>query len=227
MKSNIAKINFTTLFGALILFALPWTNVQCSGRNIAEQSGIQAVYGGMSLAPELKQMGEMSKEDGPDKTDMGMAYGLGIAALMVVAGTVLAGITLVSNKPPKVDPGLIAMSALILIVIQSVMGLPVDQSVAKSREEMTQKSKQVEMTNPDGTTAPAPNPEMANAMAESMGKAMGAMMQIRTKRTPWFYMELLLLAIPTCMIINQAINEKHKKNTDDETESVDEQQPLA
>lgn len=215
MKDNIAKINFATLLGALILFALPWTNIQCSGRDIAHQSGIQAIYGGASLAPELAQMGDASQGNGPDKSEIGIAFGLGIACIMVLVGVVVAGIALFASKPPAIEPGIIAMSALILIVIQSVMGFPVDKSVAKSQEEMASKTKQVQTTD----AAPA----VENAMAESMGQAMGAMVQMRTKRTPWFYFELLALAIPTALIINEAANEKKKKTQ----EPVENQEPTA
>ncbi len=236
MKDNLAKINFTTLLGALILFALPWTNIQCSGRNIARQSGVQAIYGGMSLAPELKQLAQNGEMDGPQDSEVGMAYGLAIAGLMVLVGTIVAGLALFAGKETSLNPGLFAMSALIIIGIQALMGFPVDRSIEKSRQEMMNAAKdtqnqtegfqlpeaqptETEDGNPEVTLTPQmqqAQEEMGNAMAQSMGQAMGAMMPIVSVRTPWFYFELLALAIPTLLLINQAAKEKENKTQEDQ-----------
>ena len=55
-----AKINLLSLIAAAALFALPWIEIQCSQQPLAVQTGFETVYGGVSPAPEFKEMMDRS-----------------------------------------------------------------------------------------------------------------------------------------------------------------------
>jgi hypothetical protein len=133
-----------TLFLALLLFPLPWVQVQCdrpignSGtRTLVEQSGLQAIYGGYSENPVLQtapfepqrkaaQEGLLPK-DGAVARSMWMTW----YALLLVSG-ILAGILVWNNLLRSAL--LISCSALAALVlfIQARIGFPLAQALPKT-----------------------------------------------------------------------------------------------
>jgi hypothetical protein len=132
------------LFLALLLFPLPWVQVQCdrpignSGtRTLAEQSGLQAIYGGYTENPVLQTapfepqrkaaQEELLPKDGAVARSMWMA----LYALLLVSG-MLAGILVWKN--PLRSALLIGCSALAALVlfIQVRLGFPLEQAVPKT-----------------------------------------------------------------------------------------------
>ncbi len=52
--SMIQKLNIGTTLAVLVLFFLPWIDIQCSQKSFATQTGIQTIYGGGSPSEEMK-----------------------------------------------------------------------------------------------------------------------------------------------------------------------------
>ena len=146
-----------TLFLALLLFPLPWVQVQCdrpignSGtRTLVEQSGLQAIYGGYSENPVLQtapfepqrkaaQEGRLPK-DGAVARSMWMSW----YALLLVSG-ILAGL-LVWNNPLRsaLLIGCSALAALVLF-IQARIGFPLEQALPKTVATQVSLGQQVGM----------------------------------------------------------------------------------
>lgn len=50
------KIKFGSTLAALIIFAFPWVEMQCSGRVMVTQSGFQVIHGSGSVSEEMEAM---------------------------------------------------------------------------------------------------------------------------------------------------------------------------
>jgi len=172
MRDHLAKLNFIALVGALLLFLLPWTTVQCSDRDMARQSGLEAVFGGVSLTDDFKSMaedsgGEVSSD--PDE-EVGMAWFVALSGLTIMGGAVVSGLVLFKGAIPPVDAGLLATLGLVLILVQSAVGFPIDRSIAQSNQESSE--------------------------GDELGRAFAAAVEVNARRTNWFYLELVLLTVP-------------------------------
>lgn len=180
LNAFLSRINFVALCGAVLLFFLPWTDVRCSGTSIATQSGLQAIYGGASRSNEL------GGEDGPSrprpgangeespKDDVGVGLIICLAFLLVLGGAAAAGLILFKRMSPPVRPEVLAGGALVLLLFQVMIGFPLDRSVSRARQEAAGKGRD----------------------------AIGMPIPIASHRVGWFYMELLLLAVPTALYVN-------------------------
>ena len=179
-QKKVARVNVLSLAGAVVLFALPWTNIQCTGQTIGTQSGIQSIYGGVStvdLGFSMEDLGNMGmptedvgQEATPNRPPIGFAVFVAIAFLLVLAGFRISIANLFQNKHLPVKPGHLTTLALAILILQLMVGLPIDLEVKKA------------------------------------GSELGG---IATKRTHWFYLELVLMAIPTAMLaVNQSKSEE-------------------
>jgi len=177
------RIHLGLLCGALVLFFLPWTNVQCSGRLMATQSGVQATYGSLSLSEDMQAMVDKNaKKTGPEqsKDGIGLAILVGLALLAVLAGVVVGAIMVFKGTTLAVQPGVLALGALALLLIQAGVGFPINHAIAKSRADTA-------------------------AQKDDMASAIGAAMPFSAERTAWFYIELITLAIPAGIYINSKL----------------------
>lgn len=182
MSQYLPRINFFALLAALALFALPWTEIKCNGRNLATQNGVQTIYGGISLDESLEAASERQpageRQQSQDRSDRtGFAPLVALAGLVVLAGAGLAFIAMTKHTATVFAPGLLAGIALLLLLVQLVIGFPVNREIAKAIAE--QKS--------------SDDPPVA------------VMMDLRADRTTWFYLELLCLAIPAGFYINSRL----------------------
>lgn len=178
------KINLGATLAALFLFLLPWIDIQCSNKSMVTQSGIQAIYGGGSVSEEIEALGG---KDGPsssgDKDSLGYAPLIGIALLLVVLAVICAVVALRgSTMLPGNSTGILCAAALAVLAIQASIGFPAKKKMLESM----------------GETGASQSGE--EAMGASMASAM--MMNIRVERLTPFYLELLMLGIPTLILCN-------------------------
>lgn len=127
------RINAISLCTALILFLFPWTEVTCNGTVMATQTGFQAVYGGMSAQGQTTL-----PDDKTDKNDIGMAFFVTLALLAVIGGAAIAVMIVMKKDAPPVKPGLLAATALVLILLQWMLGFPVNKALRKETGQETQ-----------------------------------------------------------------------------------------
>lgn len=212
MSPYLTKINFVALSLAVLVFMLPWSDIQCNGRDVATQSGLQSVWGGVSLSDEFEQLGAADSPGGDEsgKDDIGIGLITFVVLLCVLAGAIIAGLVVFMNKPPVIDPAILACVALLLLVVQVVIGFPVDRAVKGANQDMGSGPRDGAV-GALGNESPSifgaqpksggPNPD------EALARGLSAAMGIKTQRTGWFYLELLLLAIPTALLIYQRLPE--------------------
>lgn len=195
------KIRFGTSIAALLFFALPWLDIQCSEKSMATQTGFQMIYGGGSASDEMKALGDDTKTENQSKAPDSMSFSplIGLALISVVAAVVFSYLALfrssdVANRYSSILPA----AALALILLQLMVGFPAKNKILEGMSEGVAKSKTSQSTA-----------DPFSGMGESMAAAM--MMNIRVRTTPAFYLELLALAIPTLMLANSLIDKLKKQ----------------
>lgn len=190
----IPKLNIVSTFAALVLFFLPWIDIQCSNRTMATQSGVQTIYGGSTISKELDgfpENGKMKNTSSNKDESMGVSILVGVAFTAVIAAfcaalLVFRGMQGVSSH----TVGILCAAALVAISLQLMIGFPVR---GKLSESMAEPAKSQFATDP-----------FAGAGA-SMAAAM-----IQVRHLPSLYLELLALGIPTLIAANGMLD-KFKK----------------
>jgi hypothetical protein len=161
--ANVPKLNLISLGIAVILFLLPWTDVSCNAKKVATQSGIQATYGGVTS--------ELGPTDSKEKPDLGGSALLLIALLLVLGGAAIALLIVLKKNVPPINPAILAGVAFLLILLQAMIGFPINKVVNEKKA--------------------------SNAQAnDEIGRMIGDAAMFSVTRTAWFYLELLALAIP-------------------------------
>ncbi len=126
------KLNLGSIVAAIILFFLPWLDIQCKGTTLVTQSGIQTITGGASTSKEFDSMGGNKERANSSKDGEGKAV-LALLALVLVGLALL--ITIMSLNTPAGQEGraagLCCAAALVLLIIQLSTGFPVEQSLHK------------------------------------------------------------------------------------------------
>ena len=194
----IQKINIGTTLAALVLFFLPWIDIQCSQKSFATQTGIQAIYGGGSPSEDMKAFVEEQnqKNSAASKKEDAMGYSPLVAlALLAVIGAVAASfVDLRSSGEPRTNlVGILCAAALVLISAQMMIGFPVGKSLGKSMAESSKKE------NPS---------DPMNGFGAGMASAM--MMNIQIRHLPALYIELVMLGLPTLVLANGLIDRMKK-----------------
>lgn len=190
----IKKIKFGSTLTALILFALPWVDIQCSKESMVTQSGLQVIYGGASLSDEMKNLGDGAEESDGSGESAGFAPLVLLALLAVLGAAYYSYISLFKGgERAQLLSTVLPAVALVLLLFQLMIGFPVKN---KMIEEMSDSSSEVQ------------SDDEFDALGESIAAAM--MANIRVKTTPFFYLELLALAIPTLILANGMID-KYKR----------------
>jgi hypothetical protein len=176
-----AKLNLGTIFAALVLFLFPWLDIQCSGNNLATQSGLQTVYGGVSLSEQFQGMANEQKSD-KDSSSMAIFAGLAlvatIIAFVVALGEFRSGLSVSQSRA-----GGLCLIALALILVQMLLKFPVEQELL---EEM----------------------KKSGSSGDPFGGMAAAVFSIRY--TPWFWLELVALGIPAAFAVNRYLDKMKK-----------------
>ena len=192
------KINLGSTLIALALFCLPWIDFQCSGKSVITQSGLQTIYGGGSISPEMEAMAKKSGGDSTSlsgqskdgKDEIGAAPIIAISLLATLLAVVLAILAYRNpNRYPAYSVGLLSGVALLFIFIQMAIGFPMKKEIYESM----------------GGEKPEPGDA---SFADAAG--MMAMMNINVKYTNVFYLQLIALGIPV-VALGMALLEKGKK----------------
>ena len=190
----LQKINLVTSLAALILFFLPWIDIQCSGKSMATQTGIQTIYGGGSPAQDMEAFekeGRGRRSGVSDDDSMGSAPLVALAFLAVASAVVVAFLTLCSAKEASLNlTGILCAVALGLLALQMMAGFPVKKKLG---EDMARQGK-IERRGEE------PFENFGEGMAQAM------MMQIQIRHLPALYIELILLGIPGLILANGLID---------------------
>lgn len=189
----INKLNIGTTLAALILFFLPWIDIRCSEKSLATQTGIQTIYGGGSLSPE---MGESANESAKkDKESMGYSPLVAIALLAVIGGVVVSFIALRSDEESHRNMvGILCAGALGLLAVQMMIGFPAKRKLSEGMSEATK-----EQSHADDPMA---------GVGEGMAAAM--MMNFQVRHLPALYIELIMLGLPTLVLANGLVDKIKK-----------------
>jgi len=127
----------------LILFFVPWVDLNCSGRPVGSASGFQLATGGMTLRQELQEQNqdEAKKDEGPEARPW-FLLGLFVPlALLAVCCLIFLGML------PSISGGtLLALLALVGVIVM-ILAANVDY-----REEMRRGS--AERDKPSGIDPP-------------------------------------------------------------------------
>ena len=189
----IKKLKLGSTVAALLLFFLPWIDIQCSGKSIATQTGVQATYGGMSLSDDMKSLGDKKTSGSSEKKDTPKsAIITALALLVVLVACVFAYLSFAGSNPfADKMASILPAVALSLLFLQMIVGFPIKNDL---QESMSPKDEQ------------SSGDELGNSMA------VAAKMSIDAKLTFSFYLTLLALAVPTGLLINDQL-EKRRKDT--------------
>lgn len=200
----LKKIRLGTSLAALLLFFLPWIDIQCSEKSMVTQSGLQVIYGGGSPSEEMmaslgvpnSNTKSISKNESQDS--MGFAPLIGLALVDIIAASVFGFIALTGeNKRANSVASILPVVALGAILLQLMIGFPAKKKVLESMAESASKTQ----------TSGEPFEELGKSMASAM------MMNIRVKPTTGFYLELIALGIPSLIFANGLIDNYRNKRT--------------
>lgn len=187
------KIKLGSALAALVIFAFPWVDIQCSEKSMATQSGFQVISGGGSVSEEMKAMGGDSSSSESLNSDESMGFAPLVAlALTAVIGAVVFSFIAVFRGDGRADmlSSVLPAAALLLLLMQLMMGFPAKKQMIDSLSESSSE---------------------AQVGDDEFGAMTAAMvMNIRVKTTPAFYLELIALGIPTLLLANGLID-KYKK----------------
>ncbi|HSP41740.1 MAG TPA: hypothetical protein VLO11_02615 [Luteolibacter sp.] len=185
----LQKINLVTALAALVLFFLPWIDIQCSGTSMATQSGVQVIYGGGSPSQEMKDLDEKGGES--EGESMGFAPLVGLALLAVIGAVAAAFAAIRSAAPVRGNlPGVLCAVALGLIALQMSVGFPVKKKLAEELSAQSQSEQRAD--------------DPFAGLGEGMAQAM--MMQIQVRHLPSLYFMLVALGLPTLILANGLID---------------------
>lgn len=197
----IPKINLFSCLAALFLFVMPWLEIQCSGKPIATQSGLQLIYGGAKPAPELAGLNEQAKmnhqkagtpaSEEPWKS-VGISFLAG-GALALIGMATAKSLQSFRNGRGALEPGILCAAALACLALQSYAGFPVQRSLVRSMQEGKSSS------------GNAPEDKLGDSMAQAV--ALG----IQVKTTAAWYLEMIALGIPTLVLANGLLDRMKKR----------------
>lgn len=174
-------IKLGSALGALVLFFLPWVEIQCSGKSLATQTGWQITTGEATPAKVRDAERDMVSQE--RASELGKAR-LVAAALLATGFAVLLLLLALVGQHPVAEGGGVALCglALLLLVNQAVEGFPVKDMLVQS-------------ASVDDASL---NTDM-DSFGDSMAMAVMAGFEIR--RLPAFYASCLLLGIPVLLTI--------------------------
>lgn len=191
----LGKLKLGASLAALVLFAFPWLDIQCSQKSIVTQTGLQAAFGSGSASAELKALSKelesISQKTGSErepKDSIGIAPLVLLALIDVFAAVVFSVIAVFrSGVFATKMSSLLPAIALVLLLIQMMVGFPA-------------KHEFVDAAVKDASVS-QPNSQFGASMAAA---------RFQSKFSPFLYLELLALSIPSLILANSFID-KHKK----------------
>ena len=215
----IPKLNLASTFAALVCFFLPWLDVQCSGKSMATQSGIQVAIGKASAGDAMNAIEERQKASMPQGVkqippDEQQAKGgpkvalltsLSLVALLLALGAsimVLRGDARVSNNVV----GILCAASLSAIIMQMLVGFPLENDLTE-RMKATPPPPAMKMPRAPGMAQGGPVGD-ADPFAQ-LGAGMAATM-LQIKFSPALYLAMFALGIPVLVFANGFLDEMKK-----------------
>ena len=172
----LRAIKLTSAIAALVLFFMPWIDIQCSGKSLATQTGIQTITGMATPSSEIEGIMKNDRRESLGSSVLVatalLATGLGIACLLMA----------LFNGNSKLDAlgSILCVLALMCLLTQLIQGFPIKQQLI-AKISMDQAS------NPMG-------------MSDSLGFMMAA--NIQTVILPGFIATCSLLGIPSLLMVS-------------------------
>jgi hypothetical protein len=191
----IPKLNLLSALAAVLFFFLPWTSIECHGRQMATQTGVQVMTGGGTMVEQRDSVRiELKSRKDPS---LGRSY-LAIVALLCAVSAVVTGFAAVvtGHRHFSGGPGLLCAWALACLVAQALLDFPAKRELTK---ELSEKS-------------PGANSSGMEGLEQALAGEIASRIQVRP--LPGFYAELVALGIPSLLLLNglldrlRAANEK-------------------
>jgi hypothetical protein len=183
----IPKLNLASSIAALFLFFLPWLDIQCSGHTMATQSGVQTIYGGVTLAEGFRG----DSADDSNKESLGWAFLVAIAFLAVLGAVAVSFLVFTGNRQiPGNLAGVLCAVALVALLMEMIAGFPVAEQISKDA----------------GKQSTAEDP-----MSVASSQVAAAMIQVKYR--PALYLELVALGIPALILANGLLEGMKKKQS--------------
>jgi len=189
------KINLGTCLMALILFAFPWVDIQCSKQTMATQTGFQLANGQVTAVDPVTGNASESSGGTYDGDSPNSAPLVGFAFLAIIAAMVCSSIAIFRNLRLFETLGFaLPAVALGLLLSQLAVELPVKKSLKESIVEQST----------DNASLDDPFSGMGNSSNALM------MSSIQVKMSPAFYLELIVLGIPVLMLAGTLLRRVQK-----------------
>ena len=181
----IPKLNLLSALAAVLFFFLPWTSIECHGRQMATQTGVQVMTGG---ATQIEQTDSIRLEVKSRKDpSLGRSY-LAIVALLCAVSAVVVGFAAVVTGHGNFSggPGMLCAWALACLIAQAALDFPAKRELTK---ELAGKSRGLSKSKSG-----------AEGLEQALSEEIGSRIQVRP--LPGFYAELAALGIPTLILLN-------------------------
>ena len=179
----LGKLNLVTILGALALFFFPWIEVQCSGKPMFRQTGVQTIQGTGTLLGEFREYENQENSEGK-------AAVLPAIALFCIVGALAFAIRSFLKGGGHDIPGALCFIALIFLLIQAAVEFPARET--------------------EGIHRSAPrSPGPLGGIQETINEA--TRREITSNYLPAFYLELAALAFPSLVFVNGAISRLRKQ----------------
>jgi hypothetical protein len=184
----------------ILLCFFPWINVSCNGQRLASQSGVQACYGGTTLAPNMQALADRAKAQGGaganNTNPPEPAFFIWVFAILAVVGAVTGVLCIPCVFLPITKPagailqiGSLGCGVLCFFCLglQCAFGFPLENRVARANNE-ARNPPPILVNNPfqPGMQIQQPNP---------FAQAANAMVNIEAEYTPWLWLEFLFTFI--------------------------------
>jgi hypothetical protein len=190
-----SKLYFVCPLVAAALFFLPWIVVEWNGQRSATQTGIQMILG--SASAEVETVRPASEAKG--KPSLGHSYLVVVALFSGLAAALIGCAGLVTGrKDHQVGSGVLCSLALAMLISQAAQDFPVKKAVLREIAERRQASAG---KLPDGLE------DFLLALSNPPA------VPLQTPPTPWFYIELAMLAVPAGLLFNSFLDRIKAKGT--------------
>ncbi|WP_035612597.1 hypothetical protein [Haloferula sp. BvORR071] len=186
----IPKLNIVSALAALVFFFLPWVSIECNGRRMGSQTGVQMIVGSAtSAAPSTPQQpGEFRLSE--RKESLGTSY-LAAAALIAVASALLISFAALvkGDKDSERGGGILCVFALAFLLTQAALGFPAKREMEKVLEKQR-----------DPGAEKGPHDDVGKQIAQQL------VASVDVKPTQWFYLELAALGLPALILGNALLD---------------------
>ncbi|WP_367874692.1 hypothetical protein [Luteolibacter sp. Populi] len=191
----IPKLNIVSALAALVFFFLPWVSIECNGKRLATQTGVQMIVGATTPNPAFQSRMPTPRKE--EKQSLGASY-LAAAALIAVASALLVAFAglIKGSSDDEFGAGILCTMALAFLLLQLALGFPAKREMQRALDERGQVSQQKNALEP---------------LEKSIAEQLAGGLEIRP--TQWFYLELAALGIPVLILGNALLDRIKAKET--------------